>query len=150
MTFSNVSSGIYRLRVVAGKKAAVIRSRVILMPQNPNFCSLNTINEGIRADVMPDGAFTFLIEFRPIGREDVSFYCTIVDKPAEYFQCKSFYLICHLDLFDLLTCIYTGSSPLRLLDVDLTNGSLVLKIVPDPKSCHKQDRKSLKLKLAAP
>lgn len=73
--FLNVPGGEHRVRVIAGDEEAVIRSRVILMPDNPFFCSLNSINNGITRVYSSNGTLiSYIIEFRPIG-VDVGFIC---------------------------------------------------------------------------
>ena len=43
----NIPAGEHRVRVIAGNGDAVICSHVILMPENPDFSSLNSINQGV-------------------------------------------------------------------------------------------------------
>ena len=75
--FLNVSAGEHRVRVIAGDGEAVIRSDVILMPDSPNFCSLNSINRGITKHLDSNGAVSnYTIEWRPIG-VDVGFRCIV-------------------------------------------------------------------------
>ena len=67
------------MRVIAGDQDAVIRSRVIVMPDSPDFCSLNAINRGVTKYLGPDGAVAnYTIEWRPIG-VDAGFLCTVGD-----------------------------------------------------------------------
>lgn len=88
VTFLNVASGEHRVRVIAGDMEAVIRSRVILMPDSPNFCSLNAINKGLTVGLGADGAAAnYTIEWRPIGN-DVGFVCQI-GRALELVKCVS-------------------------------------------------------------
>lgn len=76
-TFENVRSGRHRVRVIADDNEAVIRSRIIIMPDSPGFCSLNAINNGVTTIFDSNGNVTsYRIEFRPIGM-DVGFICII-------------------------------------------------------------------------
>ena len=69
--------GEHRVRVVAGDQDAVIRSRVILMPDSPDFCSLNAINRGVNKHLGSDGTVAnYTIEWRPIG-VDAGFRCVV-------------------------------------------------------------------------
>ena len=85
VTFSNVPNGTHRLRVVAGVNEEAIRSRVIIMPGNSDFCSLNAINEGTTVEYKSNATAHVTFEFRPIGR-DVGFMCKI-DNGPEFFLC---------------------------------------------------------------
>ena len=85
VTFSNVPKGTHRLRVIAGVDEEAIRSRVIIMPGNSDFCSLNAINEGTTVEYRSNGMAHVTFEFRPIGR-DAGFMCKI-DKGPEFFNC---------------------------------------------------------------
>ena len=87
VTFTNVAGAKYRLRVIAGDNHAVIRTRVLLMPDTPNFCSLNAINDGVTEVLDSNGEISsYILEFRPIGR-DVGFVC-IIDRSEEVFPCE--------------------------------------------------------------
>ena len=77
VAFVNLLSGEHRVRVTAGDQDAVVRSRVIVMPDSPDFCSLNAINRGVTKHLGPDGAVAnYTIEWRPIG-VDAGFLCTV-------------------------------------------------------------------------
>ena len=65
------------MRVTAGDQDAVIRTRVIVMPDSPDFCSLNAINRGVTKTLGPNGAVAnYTLEWRPIG-VDAGFLCTV-------------------------------------------------------------------------
>lgn len=85
ITFNNVTNGYHRLRVIAGTEEEAIRNRVIIMSDNPEFCSLNAINQGVTTEVSENGTAEATLEFRPIGK-DVGFYCNL-NKTSEYFSC---------------------------------------------------------------
>lgn len=87
-TFTNVENGRHRIRVIAGEREAVIRSRIVIMQDTPNFCSLNAINNGITEILDSNGTLTsYRIEFRPIG-EDVGFIC-FINRGRESVNCAS-------------------------------------------------------------
>ena len=76
VTFFNLLSGEHRVRVTAGVQDAVIRSRVIV-PDSPDFCSLNAINRGVTKNLDLNGAVANnTLEWRPIG-VDAGFLCTV-------------------------------------------------------------------------
>ena len=92
VTFENVAGAKYRLRVIAGDNHAVIRTRVLLMPDTPNFCSLNAINDGVTEVLDSNGEVSsYILEFRPIGR-DVGFVC-IINRNEEPFNCECVHVL---------------------------------------------------------
>ena len=95
--FHNVSAGQHRVRVIAGDGDAVIRSHVILMPENPDFCSLNSINRGV-TKTQDSYGLKYTIEWQPIG-DDVGFLC-IHGGNSEYEyteQCVLLYMYIYFD-----------------------------------------------------
>ena len=73
--FHDVPAGEHRVRVVAGDGDAVIRSHIIVMPDNPDYCSLNIINKGVTRQYHFNGTLSgYTLEWRPIG-DDVGFIC---------------------------------------------------------------------------
>lgn len=81
-----MESGRHRVRVTAGENREVIRTRVIIMPDSPNFCSLNAINNGVTELFDSNGTLaSYRIEFRPIG-EDVGFIC-FINRGTEFVDC---------------------------------------------------------------
>ena len=104
VTFLNVEGGEHRVRVIAWDTPTdsdtVIRSRVVLMPDDSDFCSLNAINKGVTKTYDSNGMpANYTIEWRPIGN-DVGFFCVLGDSdtPVEcqytnicvLFQCAHF------------------------------------------------------------
>ena len=54
--------------MIAGDRDAVVRSRVVHMPDDPFFCSLNAINNGVTRHYFSNGTLrSYTIEFNPIG-----------------------------------------------------------------------------------
>lgn len=122
VTFTNVAGAKYRLRVIAGDNHAVIRTRVLLMPDTPNFCSLNAINDGVTEVLDSNGEISsYILEFRPIGR-DVGFVC-IIDRSEEVFPCVSPF------------------------EVTARDGLERVKVIPNPTMCAGSDRRPLVFRL---
>lgn len=83
-TFSNIAPGKYRLRVVAsapGYNRSILRRRVVI-PEGPNYCTANLIDEGV---VVSGGNLT--VHFRGVG--PVTGYECIMDRRrSSRFTCK--------------------------------------------------------------
>ena len=77
--FHDVPAGEHRVRVIAGDRDEVIRSHIIVMPDNPDYCSLNAINKGVTRQYHFNGTLSgYTLEWRPIG-DDVGFICFLGD-----------------------------------------------------------------------
>lgn len=83
-TFSDIAAGKYRLRVVAsapGYNRSILRRRVVI-PEGPNYCTANLIDEGV---VVSGGNLT--VHFRGVG--PVTGYECIVDQQrSSRFTCE--------------------------------------------------------------
>ena len=89
--FLNVDGGRHRIRVIAGDQRAVERRRIILMPDDSDFCSLNAINNGITKALDPNGTvLSYTVEFRPIGFE-AGFICFVNRDSPDFFPCECIY-----------------------------------------------------------
>ena len=132
IVFQNVPAGEHRVRVIAGRRDAAIRSRVILMPDSPTFCSLNAINRGITKHYINSTVAYYTIEWRPIG-DDVGFLCDF--GVPEYYAEKC--LLCYFisgNVKVLATPFVhiAGSSPFTF---PAEEGVTRVKVLPDPNKC---------------
>lgn len=86
--FLNVDGGRHRVRVIAGDRRKVVRRRVILMPDDAEFCSLNAINNGVTKTLHPNGTvLSYTVEFRRIGF-DAGFICFVNRDSPAFFPCE--------------------------------------------------------------